>query len=318
MTVPVNEQRLLQLGSYLRARGYRFTSVTPDTHAVVCSRSSSASLSLRDVFGWNRSFEPANLPSELFEAMLEASVCAELGDGTYRASVRFATLDGQLFAHSGFPTDAIDSVFFGPDSYRFVRAVLPHLPREGRLVDVGCGSGVGGIMAARSAPSLQVVLSDINQGALAMARVNAMLAGVDVEVIKSDVLNDIEGRVDAVISNPPYLNDPPHRSYRDGGGAYGGALTARIVSEALERLSRDGSRGRLLVYSGAAITAADDALLRTLEPILHAHEAEYRYEEIDPDVFGTELLSPGYADVERIAAVFLNATIVSGRADRRA
>jgi len=31
----------------------------------------------------------------------------------------------------------------------------------------------------------------------------------------------------------------------------------------------------------------------------------YRYREVDPDVFGEELLNPAYRDVERIAAVVL-------------
>ena len=40
-------------------------------------------------------------------------------------------------------------------------------------------------------------------------------------------------------------------------------------------------------------------------PLLRDAEIEFRYDEIDPDVFGDELDMPGYEEVERIAAVSL-------------
>jgi hypothetical protein len=37
--------------------------------------------------------------------------------------------------------------------------------------------------------------------------------------------------------------------------------------------------------------------------------AKYRYEELDPDIFASELGRPAYAEAERIAAVLLHATL---------
>jgi len=65
-------------------------------------------------------------------------------------------------------------VFFGPDSYRFVRFLQQHWPVGVRhIVDLGAGSGAGGIAAAKLAPGSRVTLVDTNGRALALARVNA-------------------------------------------------------------------------------------------------------------------------------------------------
>jgi SAM-dependent methyltransferase len=311
MNAPIREPQLLALGRYLVSHEYRFTTVTPDTHALVQRRTGRTPCqSLRDIFGWNRPFEPSKLPPRLHDLMLAADACQETADGLWQATVRFASLEELLFVHSAFPTEAGDSVFFGPDSYRFVSAILPDLPRDGRLVDVGCGSGVAGIVASkRFGPGLRVVLADINERALAMARVNAALAGVDVESIQSDVLDSVAGPIGAVVSNPPYLSDPEQRTYRDGGAAHGAALSVRIARDALKRLASAADGGVLLLYSGAAIVDGRDCLLAELEPELRRHEAHYDYRELDPDVFGSELASPAYADVERIAAVLLRARV---------
>jgi hypothetical protein len=50
-------------------------------------------------------------------------------------------------------------------------------------------------------------------------------------------------------------------------------------------------------------------LRRGLEELCDRAGANFTYEELDPDVFGNELDAPSYADVERIAAVGLVATL---------
>ncbi|RYZ06136.1 MAG: class I SAM-dependent methyltransferase [Myxococcales bacterium] len=287
---------------------YRFTTVTPDTHALVLSRRPGAR-SLRDVFGWNLPFEPSILPPGLWQALQGAGACEPLPNGSWRATVRVSTVGHLLFAHSAFPTVEADAVFFGPDSYRFVRAIRQLGATATRAVDVGCGSGVGGITLAHfGALSSPVVLADINARALALAGVNAELAHVPAEVIESDVLTGVDGRVDLVISNPPYLVDRGERAYRHGGGAHGEALSTRIVRESLARLDRDGG-GSLLLYTGVAIVEGHDPFLASIREDLQQSRAKYSYEELDPDIFGSELAEPAYQDAERIAAVLLHARV---------
>jgi hypothetical protein len=98
--------------------------------------------------------------------------------------LRFSTLQGLLFAHSQYPTLAPDSVFFGPDTYRFAALIsrvpygCPSPPRA--ILDLGCGSGVGGIVAARRAGGRPfLALADVNPAALRLAWVNSALAEID-------------------------------------------------------------------------------------------------------------------------------------------
>lgn len=195
-------------------------------------------------------------------------------------------------------------MFFGPDTYRFCAALERYCPNATRLVDVGCGSGAGGLSVATRTRS--VVLTDINPRALELSGVNAALAGVTAEVVESDVLSNVKGEFDAVIANPPYLLDPEHRVYRDGGGSLGEALSVRIVREALERLR---SGGTLIVYTGAPIVDGRDQFWHAARPLVEAAGARVRYLELDPDVFGEELDQPSYQRVERIAVTLLVARI---------
>lgn len=312
MSTEVLAKELERLGHYLQETHYHFTAITPDTHARVLARPDRPVRDARDVLGWNCPFEPAHVPQRLFELLLSAEACEQLPDGRWRATLRCASIDQLLFFHSAFPTRARDAVFFGPDSYRFVRALLHAVEGAERAVDLGCGTGVGGIVLARSRELTgELFLTDINAQALALAEVNAQLNHVRAHVLESDLLEAVPDPVDLVIANPPYLADGDGRLYRDGGADFGTELSVRIVAEAAERLAPRG--GRLLLYGGAPSVDGEDQLLRALTPLLRDTHARFSYAELDPDIFGSELDQPGYRRVERIAAVWLDA-----RFDRRA
>ncbi len=309
------EQALFEVGQALRAQGYHFVTPTPETHRRVNARSAQRgeerARDLREVFGYSRPFEEALLPQPMI-ALLETAGELTRQAGLCRVRVRFSTLNDLLLVHSAYPTTASDAVFFGPDTYRFCQLLERWAPDAQRLLDIGCGTGAGGLSLRKRAR--EVVLSDINERALVYARVNAELAGVKLEIVKSDLLSDVAGRFDLIIANPPYMLDPARRHYRDGGGAHGEGLALRIVREALPRLS---SEGTLILYTGAANVAGRDTFLGAVTPILNEAGLAFRYEELDPDVFGEELTMPGYEQVERIAAVGLCVRCGSGRSPAR-
>lgn len=303
---------IIELGRALRREGYAFVAVTPETQRRVMQRTLRMGAArrecLRDVFGWNRPFDPESIPRSMLDLMISADVVT--GEGPLmRSRIRFATLQGEIFAHSGYPTTQTTSVFFGPDTYRFCALLQRWAPPRVRyLVDIGAGTGAGGIVLAKRAQ--QVVLADVNPHAATFARLNAVLASVRVDVIESDVLQAVKGQPDLIVANPPYLRDAAARVYRDGGGEYGESLSVRIVDEALGRLS-DG--GTLILYTGTAVVDGRDVFMRKLSPVLERHRVSvvgpyFAYEEIDPDVFGDELDQPEYAEVDRIAAVGLRIT----------
>lgn len=309
---------LVALRAHLVGAGYRFTTVTPASHSRFLARERAPAASdLRDAFGWNRRFATGLLPSALLDALVRGGWIEPHG-AHWRSRVRFASVGSRLYAHSAFPTEAGDAVFFGPDTYRFIdwiqRVAVPRTDAF-TLVDVGCGSGAGGLEAIQLpafASAARVVLSDVNPAALDLAQSNAASLAFSpgraeprVECVESDVLARVSGPIDVVVSNPPYLIDPAKRLYRDGGGENGISLALRIVRESLARLAPG---GQLVLYTGTPVIGGVNVFAERVRPLLAG--TWHRYHEIDPDVFGEELDLPHYSRAERIAAVGLVARVV--------
>jgi len=294
---------LLALLEGLAEAGYRFVTVTPETHRRKLARLKNPfARDFPDVFGWNLPFDPVLLPSPLRRALAASGEFEREGE-RWKSRVRVASLDDRLFLHSAYPTDAPDSVFFGPDSYRFARFLQAELPRLGQVrhaVDVGTGSGVGAIMAAAALPGAKLTATDVNPLALRFARINARHAGVDLETVEASGLDEVEGPIDLVIANPPFVADPAGRLYRDGGDMRGARLSLDWALAAARRIEPGGA---MILYTGSAIVAGRDALREALAAALPDLGCTLRYAEIDPDIFGELLDEPGYERVERIAAV---------------
>jgi len=113
-------------------------------------------------------------------------------------------------------------------------------------------------------------------------------------------VNEVEGLVDLVIANPPYVIDKDERTYRHGGDMHGARLS---LDWSLESAARLAAGGRMILYTGSAIVDGRDELREALAARLPELDCALRYWEMDPDVFGEELSSERYADVERIAIV---------------
>ncbi|SFL13660.1 class I SAM-dependent methyltransferase [Methylorubrum salsuginis] len=315
-TGPERADALLALADAVRASGYRFTTVTPASHAHVNARPENArARNLRDVLGWSRPFEAGLLPAELTDLMERAGILGRDPEtGLFRAALRLSSLDDDLFFHAAYPPLAADAVFFGPDTVRYVRAVQAHLDalaREGRplprrVVDLGCGSGAAGIVVAKRVPEAEVVLVDINPAALELAAVNARVAGVaNVRPALSDMLSGVEGGFDLIVSNPPFMVDAGGRAYRDGGGTLGAGLPLRVVEAATERLNPGGS---LVLFTGSAIVEGRDGFREAATALCDRAGLDWAYREYDPDAYGEELSGPVYAEVERLALCVLTAT----------
>jgi release factor glutamine methyltransferase len=304
------DRTLLKLGQSLKEGGYRFTTTTPASHARVVSRAAKERPSLADIFGWSRPFAAGDVSETMLTRMTDAGVLAIAGPA-FRSNVRFSTLGDQIFVHSSFPTDHADAVFFGPDTYRFARlirhslgSVTRHAVRARmRILDIGAGSGAGGLYAASLASRFApvVTLADINRCALRFCKVNADLNSVpNVQTIESDLFAGVEGKFDLILANPPYLVDSLARLYRHGGGDLGFELSLKLAEQGVARLA---AGGRLVLYTGSAIVDGADLLREALSSKLARPGIEFDYEEIDPDVFGEELDQSPYDRADRIAVV---------------
>ncbi len=301
---------LLRLALVLKEGGYRFTTITPATHARVNGRPGNEwAKDVEGVFGWSRPFRPHILPPPLFALMHAAGIAIRHGEG-WRSLIRASTLHDQFFLHSAYPTTDAEAVFFGPDTYRFTAALSSHLALRTRpvrrAIDIGCGAGPGAIVVALERPDAEVLAVDINDAALRLTTLNAALAATPNIVPRhSNLLSEVDGEFDLIIANPPYLLDRAERAYRHGGGGLGEGLSLAIVDAAMNSLAPGGA---LLLYTGVAIVDGFDRFYASVVARLNDADVAWDYREIDPDVFGEELLEPAYAETDRIAVVLVTAT----------
>ena len=155
-----------------------------------------------------------------------------------------------------------------PETERLVEAVLAAVAAmeemEGgrciRVADLGTGCGAVAIAIAREAAGAEVVATDIDPEALAVARRNARrLAPGRVELRIGTWCDPLESAAYSVIaSNPPYLREDDPHLQGDGirreprrslvAGSDGLAAIRAIVTGAGRCLRRD---GRLLIEHGA-------------------------------------------------------------------
>ncbi len=91
-----------------------------------------------------------------------------------------------------------------PESEGLVETGLK-LPTGARVVDVGTGSGAIALALKHERPDLHVLGTDVSADALAVARANAQALDLDVTFVQGDLLDAVEGDLDAILSNPPYV-----------------------------------------------------------------------------------------------------------------
>ncbi|MCL2638413.1 MAG: methyltransferase [Oscillospiraceae bacterium] len=77
------------------------------------------------------------------------------------------------------------------------------------LLDLGCGYGLVGVYAAKLIGAENIVMSDVCEDSVALARKNADLNNVGgVKIIQSDGFRDIrDSGFSLILSNPPYHTD---------------------------------------------------------------------------------------------------------------
>lgn len=129
-----------------------------------------------------------------------------------------------------------------PETETLVEAALD-LAEGMRVVDVGTGSGAVALALKDERPDLAVTATDISEDALVVARANAARLGLEVSFVRADLLEGV-GEVDAVVCNPPYVEDgaqlaPEIARHEPATALYAGldglAVVRHLVAQAAER-----------------------------------------------------------------------------------
>jgi release factor glutamine methyltransferase len=142
------------------------------------------------------------------------------------------------------------------------------------IADVGTGSGILAVCAAKYLPQAHVTAIDVSPAALAVAKRNAErhVVAERITFVEADLLaaQPAEPRFDFILSNPPYVSTAEMaelpRDVRDHephlalhAGEQGTELIERLIAESTERL-RPG--GMLFIEVSPMIAAAVEALVK--------------------------------------------------------
>jgi release factor glutamine methyltransferase len=138
-----------------------------------------------------------------------------------------------------------------PETERLVEMIVEQFGKEqpARVVDMATGSGCIGLSLAKAWPKSAVVLTDISEDALELARLNTSRLGLDerVRLLRSDLFEKVDGAFDLIVSNLPYiprgeLAGLSREVKRDpvlalDGGVSGTEIVERFVAAAGEHLN---------------------------------------------------------------------------------
>ena len=98
-----------------------------------------------------------------------------------------------------------------PETELLVELAVERLPRQGRLLDLGTGSGAIAVAVALTRRDASVTALDSSAAALCVARRNTAAHAVQVDLLQSDWYDAlVTQRFDVIVANPPYIvaNDP--------------------------------------------------------------------------------------------------------------
>lgn len=181
-----------------------------------------------------------------------------------------------------------------PETELVVVRLLDYARQRGtpglRIADVGTGSGILAVCAAKHLPEAEVTAIDLSPEALAVARENAGTHEVAdrIRFLESNLLAALptDEQLDCVISNPPYVSEaeyaklPPDVLEHEPrlaliGGPTGAEVIERLVQEAAGKLSPGGC---LIVEFSPMIAARVKQFLET--------HGDYEQVEVTKDLAG--------------------------------
>lgn len=142
-------------------------------------------------------------------SLLETSISTERQDSAHTILSKQQSFE-LLFNQINWKFTTLPGVFsygrMDPASLMLLQS-LEKQPVKGRVLDFACGCGVLGICTHSLQPDIDLDLLDVNTMALASTKINIHHSSSRPEtfnILASDAYSSVEGRYNAIISNPPF------------------------------------------------------------------------------------------------------------------
>ncbi|MEM4166300.1 MAG: class I SAM-dependent methyltransferase [Candidatus Bilamarchaeaceae archaeon] len=119
---------------------------------------------------------------------------------------------------------------------------------KGKILEVGCGSGIVALECAAADKKNIVEGVDINPEAIKISRENAKLNNIkNIRFYESDLFQNVKGKYDFILFNPPYLPTKEEEkiksklNYAFDGGKNGLETLSKFVRKVKKYLKKDGT-----------------------------------------------------------------------------
>jgi methylase of polypeptide subunit release factors len=188
----------------------------------------------------------------------------ELVSHKMRARYRLDFVE-HLYLFSDWPSTAHDVVLAPGETAAILYRAARQLGHWGTSLDLGCGSGVLGLLLA--AQSDRVIATDLNPRAIELTQLNAQLNGIlNVECRSGSLFDPVaDERFDLIVSQPPYIPHPPDtpETLFLHGGLRGDEVARELTAGILGHLTL---QGRAVIFSDWPLRSGE----RLADRISHA------------------------------------------------
>ncbi|MFH1239590.1 MAG: HemK2/MTQ2 family protein methyltransferase [Candidatus Diapherotrites archaeon] len=145
------------------------------------------------------------------------------------------------FFFSDFEISVLDKVYEPKEDSELLAEVLGREDLQGNsALDMGTGSGIQSIILAKK--GFDVTAVDVNARALDNVDINAEAFGFEekIHVLKSDLFENVSGKFDVIIFNPPYVESETLKWKEVDGGKKGREVLDRFLQGVADFLNDTG------------------------------------------------------------------------------
>lgn len=160
--------------------------------------------------------------------------------------------------------------------------------QSGRILEIGCGSGIVSLSAAAADAKNKVLGVDINPAAVGCAKANAAKNKIkNCKFIQSDLFSNVEGKFNVILFNPPYLPTGKEETLPDkrenaayDGGKSGLQISLRFIKEAGAHLLPNGKVAIIATSLNDGVQKTSSALGRNIGPAKIITDESFFFEKI--------------------------------------